>query len=261
MRLHRITLKNYRGVEDCTVEFPQIGVTVVEGNNEVGKTCIPEAVNMILSEMDSSGKRSVKAIRPVHRDEGPEVEIEVSTGDYRFTYFKRWLKNSQTTLDIIAPHRDQLAGREAHERVEGILQETLDQDLWKALSIEQSGNLDLPKFEGQSLGQALDLAAGGDIAGASEDNLWERIRTERERYWTPKGQIPKERQSLHSDLEQAEVAVSESREALRAIESDAAEVASLENAATDLVALFDQHTQTEQDSVGNGNRHSTSTPK
>lgn len=250
MRLHRITLKNYRGVEDCTVEFPEIGVTVVEGNNEVGKTCIPEAVNMILSEMDSSGKRSVKAIRPVHRDEGPEVEIEVSTGDYRFTYFKRWLKNSQTTLDIIAPHRDQLAGREAHERVEGILQETLDQDLWKALSIEQSGNLNLPKFEGQSLGQALDLAAGGDIAGASEDNLWERIRTERERYWTPKGQIPKERQSLHGDLEQAEVAVSESREALRAIESDAAEVASLENAATDLVALFDQHTQTEQELSG-----------
>ena len=247
MRLHRISLKNYRGVEDSTVEFPEIGVTVVEGNNEVGKTCIPEAVNMILSEMDSSGKRSVKAIRPVHRDEGPEVEVEVSSGDYRFTYFKRWHKNTQTTLDVIAPHREQLTGREAHERVEGILRETLDQDLWKALSIEQSANLDLPRFEGQSLGQALDLAAGGDVASTSEDNLWERICAERERYWTPRGQVPKERQSLHSDLEQAEVEVSELKEELRAIESDAGEVASLESAVADLVALFDQHSQTEQE--------------
>ena len=162
MRLHRVRLKNYRGVDNCAIEFPATGITVVEGDNEVGKTCIPEAVRLILTELDTSNKKAVKAIRPVHRDVGPEVEVEISSGGYQFTYLKRWHRQSETTLEVTAPRQEQLTGREAHERVEAILEETLDRHLWKALTVEQGAEPGLPKLGVPSLGQALDLAAGGN---------------------------------------------------------------------------------------------------
>ena len=84
---------------DDTLEFPAEGVTIVEGANERGKTSIPEAVDLILGTLDSSRAKRVRDVRPVHRDEVPEVEIEVSTGPYRFTYRKRWLGLPHTDLE------------------------------------------------------------------------------------------------------------------------------------------------------------------
>ncbi len=227
-------LKNYRGVVDCDVEFPAEGVTVVEGDNEVGKSCIPEALDMILNRLDSSSKQPLKAIRPVHHDAGPEVEVEISSGSYRFKYFKRWHRQPETTLEVIAPRREQLAGREAHERVEAILAETLDQDLWKALTIEQGTEPGLPKFGVPSLGRALDLAAGGTQAANSDDALWERICTERLRYWTGTGRESQERKLLANGVDQAKGKIDDLDTQLRAIGYDAAEAARLADQEGDL---------------------------
>lgn len=49
MKIHRITIRNYRGVEECTVEFAETGVTIIEGDNEVGKTSLFEAIRLILT--------------------------------------------------------------------------------------------------------------------------------------------------------------------------------------------------------------------
>ena len=235
MRIHRVRLKNYRGVDDCAVAFPTDGVTVIEGDNEVGKTCIPEAVNLILSEMDSSSKRTVKAIRPVHRDAGPEVEVEISTGDYRFTYFKRWHRKPETTLEVATPQREQLTGREAHHRVEEILEETLDQDLWKALAIEQGAEPGLPKLRVPSLGQALDLAADSSQAVSHEDDLWERICAERLKYWTNTGKESQERKSLTASVDEAQNKIEELNNRLQAIDGAAKEAAQLAGGEGDLI--------------------------
>ena len=208
-------LRNYRGVIDSTVEFATDGVTIIEGDNEVGKTCIPEALDLILTALDSSKSKQVRDVKPVHRDEGPEVELEATSGDYRFVYSKRWIRQPHTTLGISAPRHEQLTGREAHERVEAILAETLDADLWRALRIEQGAEVTLPLFDVPSLGRALDKAAGGDRSGGREDDLWERICAERERYWTPTGQQRTERRA-------AERSVQEARDAVAALEEQLA---------------------------------------
>ena len=239
MRLHRVRLKNYRGVVDSDVKFPAEGVTVVEGDNEVGKSCIPEALEMILNRLDSSSKQPLKAIRPVHHDAGPEVEVEISSGGYRFKYFKRWYRKPETTLEVIAPQREQLTGREAHERVEAILEETLDQDLWKALTIEQGAEPDLPKFGVPSLGKALDLAAGGTQAASSDDALWDRICAERLRYWTGTGRESQERKSLADRVDQAQGNIDDLDTQLRAIEDDAIEAARLAVQEDDLAVRRD----------------------
>ena len=244
MRLHRVRLKNYRGVVDCDVEFSAEGVTVVEGDNEVGKSCIPEALEMILNRLDSSSKQPLKAIRPVHQDAGPEVEVEISSGDYRFRYFKRWHRKPETTLEVIAPQREQLTGRQAHERVEAILDETLDRDLWKALTIEQGTEPGLPRFGVPSLGQALDLAAGGTQAASGDDDLWERICAERLRYWTGTGKLSQARKAQIDRIDLAHGKITDLEARLQAIEDSAAEAALLASQESDLVYRRDETAET-----------------
>lgn len=224
MRLHRVKLCNYRGVTDCEVEFPAEGITVIEGPNEVGKTSIPEALDLLLTKMDSSSHQDVKSAKPVGRDVGPEVEIEMSAGQYRFVYRKRWIRDKETTLTILAPAQEQRAGRDAHQRVEEILAETLDKDLWKALRIEQGAALALPGFDVPSLVSALDAAAGGDDPADSDDDLWSRICAEYEQYWTATGRPRVDRKSAEEAADEARQTVSELQTKLDAIEKHAEEI-------------------------------------
>ena len=243
MRIHRVRLRNYRGVIDNTVEFPIEGVTIIEGANEIGKTCIPQAFDLIIKMPDSSTSKQVRDAKPVHRDEGPEVEIEVSSGDYRFVYWKRWRRKPGTTLTIKAPRRQHLTGRAAHDRVEEMLRETLDEELWRALRVGQWAGADTrrsgttgPSFNVRSLADALDIAAGGEVTGDRADNLWERICAEREKYWTPTGRVKSERKSQERILGDAKEQVAELEQQLKEIESDANRVARLRS---DRVRLAD----------------------
>ena len=226
MRVHRIRLHNYRGIGDCELEFADDGVTIVEGDNEIGKTSIFEALDLLLSELDSSNKARVRSTQPVGRDVGPEAEAELSSGDYRFVYRKRWRRRPETTLAVTEPRSESLAGREAHERVREMLDETLDWNLWEALRVHQGTELHLPSLDVRSLGAALDLAAGGGLTG-DQDALWDRIEAERGRYWTATGRVSKDRADLEGKVRSAQDRVAELEAALNQIQSDADTLAGL----------------------------------
>ena len=240
MRLHRVRLCNYRGVADCEVELLAQGITVIEGPNEVGKTSIPEGLDLLLTKRDSSSHRQVKSAQPVGRDVGPEVEIEMSTGPYRFVYRKRWLRRSETVLNVLTPQPDQLTGRAAHERVEEILSETLDGDLWRALRIEQGAELSLPGFDVPSLVGALDQAASGDDASDEDDDLWTRICDEHERYWTATGRPKRDRNTTQAEVETAQSRVSELQDQLDSIDRGAIEMGRLATEQRRLASTRDQ---------------------
>jgi hypothetical protein len=236
MRIHRIKLCNYRGVSQTEVTFPIQGVTIIEGDNEVGKTSLSEAIDLLLAEKDDSSKQRVRAVKPVHLDVGAEAEIELSSGPYRFVYRKRWHKQRETVLEMLEPRRAQFTGREAHDKVRAILDETLDEALWDAFRLRQGSQLEQASFAGGSLGRALDKAAGGETTGDREDDLWERISTERERYWTPTGQVKADRIALSARIAEAaaEVATLETR--LRSLDDDADAVDRLCDEASVLLA-------------------------
>ncbi len=224
MRIHRIKLCNYRGVSHTEVTFPVQGVTIIEGDNEIGKTSLSEAIDLLLAERDDSGKQRIKAVKPAHRDVGAEVEIELSTGPYRLVYRKRWHKQRETVLDILEPGRSQLTGREAHDKVRAILDETLDEGLWDAFRLKQGAQLEQAAFAGGSLARALDKAAGGEATGDREDDLWERITAERDRYWTATGQVKGERTALSNRVAEAASRVAALEAALSSLNDDAAAV-------------------------------------
>ena len=240
-------LRNYRGVVKSDVSFSQNGVTIVEGPNEVGKTAISEGLQLAIDLPDSSKSAQVKAVQPVGRDEGPEVEISLSSGKYELVYSKRWLRQPATTLEVTTPHRESLTGREAHDRLKAILAETLDEELWRALRIQQGTELMLPNFGLPSMGRALDRAAGGDLATDREETLWTRIGEEYDKYWTATGQVKGERRSSAQSVQEARHRVGELTRQLQEIESDVAQMSRLIDESTRLSEALKEFEKSERE--------------
>ena len=202
MRFLRLRLANYRGIDESEVRFGSKGITIVEGPNEAGKTSLSEAIRLLFDYLDASKHSEVKAIKPVTRDVGPEIELEAKSGPYVFRYFKRFHKKPETTLAITSPKPANHTGREAHERAEEILRETIDINLWKALCIQQGEAVQQADLSKQSsLSAALDIAAGGHRADPREESLFDKVREEYGRYFTERGSEKKELQEAHELLQ------------------------------------------------------------
>ncbi|MCF6387232.1 AAA family ATPase [Mycobacterium sp. MBM] len=197
MKLHRLVLTNYRGVAHREIEFPDRGVVVISGANEIGKSSMIEALDLLLTIKDRSTKKEVKAVKPTHADVGAEVLAEISTGPYRFVYRKRFHKRAETELTVLTPRRQQLTGDEAHDRVLAMLSETVDTALWEAQRVLQASATAPVDLSGcDALSRALDVAAGSsdgaagssDIAvGDADPLLVDRIEAEYLTYFTATG--------------------------------------------------------------------------
>ena len=211
MKLHRLVLTNYRGIAHREIEFPDHGVVVVCGANEVGKSSMIEALDLLLESRDRSTKKEVKQVKPTNSDVGSEVSAEISCGPYRFVYRKRFHKKCETELTVLTPRREQLTGDEAHERVRAILAETVDNDLWHAQRVLQATSTTAVDLSGcDALSRALDVAAGDDAAlSGTEPLLIERIDTEYGRYFTLTGRPTGEWSAAISRLADTEAAVAE----------------------------------------------------
>jgi hypothetical protein len=209
MKLHRLVLTNYRGIRHREIEFPDHGVVVVSGANEIGKSSMIEALDLLLESRDRSTKKEVKQVKPTNSDVGSEVTAEISSGTYRFIYRKRFHKKCETELTVLAPRREQLTGDEAHERVRSMLAETVDNDLWHAQRVLQSTSTAAVDLSGcDALSRALDVAAG-DAPSGNEPLLIERIDAEFARYFTPTGRPTGEWAAAISRLSDADTAVAE----------------------------------------------------
>ncbi len=189
MILHRLRLSNFRGIDEREIAFPDRGVVVVCGVNEIGKSSMIEALDLLLNYKDRSGHKDVKAVKPTHADVGAEVEAEISAGPYRFVYRKRFHKKPKTELQMVEPVRRSLDGDEAHDQVLAMLGETVDMKLWHAQQVLQAASTSAVDLSGcDALSRALDVAAGDHAArSGSEPLLIERIDAEFSRYFTATG--------------------------------------------------------------------------
>ena len=189
MKLHRLVLENYRGVEHREIDFPDHGVVVVSGANEIGKSSMIEALDLLLESKDRSTKKEVKQVKPTNADVGSEVTAEISTGPYRFIYRKRFNKKCETQLTVLEPRREAHSGDEAHDRVQAMLAETVDTELWHAQRVVQSASTAAVDLSGcDALTRALDVAAGDSAAlSGTEPLLIEKIDAEFGRYFSPTG--------------------------------------------------------------------------
>ncbi len=201
-------LRNYRAIREYRLELPATGVVVIEGENEVGKSSIAEALWLVFEVPDSSDSERVRSIKPVDRDAATEIELEVSSGPYRFAYSKRFHRSPRTELRVETPRPEHLTGREAHDRVTAILKETTDTALWGALRLLQGEALNDVALSGHlSLAAALDEAASAKLGGQREQTLIERAHREFRLYYTETGKENKDFALLRAALEHGEAQV------------------------------------------------------
>lgn len=228
MKIHRISIKNFGGVAASEVALAPVGVTILQGANEVGKSTLMQAVNLLLEYADNSGHADVRAAKPTHLDAGAEVEAELEVGPYRFTYRKRFHRDRETQLTIHVPTSESLTGREAHDRVTAILEESIDVSLWRALRITQDAKADLPTLKGQmALTTALDLAAGTSRTDDNEESLFGMAQNEYEKYFTVGGREREPIVAARTRDSTAAVRVQELTSQLTALETDIQTHASL----------------------------------
>lgn len=189
MRLHRLRLSHVKGVTDLTVDFPDSGVVVLEGPNEIGKSTLLEALDRLLDPSCKSTSKAagVKAMQPVGVEAGPFVQAELSLGGYRLIFAKQWLLRPTTTLKVLEPTPAQLAGDAAQERMTAILAECLDRPLFDALRYTQAGEPQIPLTSSRLLAEALDGAAGADLHTDSGADLLGEVEAEFLRYFTRTG--------------------------------------------------------------------------
>ncbi|MFI6680432.1 AAA family ATPase [Kribbella sp. NPDC050470] len=233
MRLHALTLRDFRGVKDRTVRLPALGTTVVVGDNEVGKSSLVEAFALIFDLPDDSKSTRIRDIQPVGQDVGPEVTAELTLGGRELTYTKRWLKNRATELTIVDSdgRRTSWTGREAHNEAERLFHEHVDPVLWQTLMVSQGQSLVLPTpADAEPLITAVTAESGTPIDGASMP-LVSAVEHEYLRYWTPRGRPT-------GDLARSEKAVAAAEltaaQALKAMEEVLQDIRRAERLALDL---------------------------
>ncbi|WP_422745710.1 AAA family ATPase [Mycobacterium sp. WMMD1722] len=239
MKLHRLVLTNYRGISHREIDFPDHGVVIVSGANEIGKTSMVEALDLLFDAKDRSSKKEVKQVKPTHADVGAEITAEISAGAHRFVYHKRFHKKPETWLHVLSPQREQLTGDEAHERVLKILADSVDMDLWRAQRIWQSASTAAVELSGSdALSRALDAAAGeADTLSGAEPLLVDRIDGEYSRYFTGTGRATGEWATAVKRLQAADAEVARCAAAVAEVEVAVRRDAALTD---DLAALTTQ---------------------
>ncbi|WP_397333756.1 AAA family ATPase [Ornithinimicrobium sp. INDO-MA30-4] len=78
MKIHSVILANVKGVASRTVEFPDSGVVIVDGPNEVGKSTVIEALDLLLDPKRSrqAGPRTFRPCSRLVRTSGPTSKLK-----------------------------------------------------------------------------------------------------------------------------------------------------------------------------------------
>lgn len=229
MRFLRLAVSHYKGIRHLDVRFAPTGITLVEGRNEIGKSSLVQALTTLFDEPVTRTRAKLGHLIPKDGGGTPDISLEAESGPYRFTYRKSFIENKIVELHITAPHVERLAGKEAQERIERILHETLDRTLWRALMLQQGTAVGLPEVEDQkALMTALDSAVSGPGGTHDVESLYARVTEEYGKYYhAGHGGELQTLRALREDRDAAEAAVRDLETRLRELERKVAKARQL----------------------------------
>ena len=223
MRIHRLTVRNFRGVADRTIELPETGTTVIVGDNEVGKSSLVEALVLLFDLADDSKAARVRNVQPFGSDVAPEVEAELTLGGHRLVYGKRWLRTRSTELTVTSPtgsKKQSFTGREAHNEADRLFRTYVDPVLWQTSLVGQGESLLQPApADAEPLIAAVTAESGTPADGASMP-LVAAVEQEYLRYWTKGGRPTNDFARATDDLAAAEAQAEGARQAMDAVAAD-----------------------------------------
>ncbi|KKO83725.1 AAA family ATPase [Corynebacterium otitidis] len=237
MKIHRLVIENLRGVRRATLAgLPDTGVIVVSGDNELGKSTVPRALDLVLGTKHSS---SAKALKADIRSGSPSarVELEATLAGTRFVVDKTYGQGSSARLKLLSPQPEELTGRQAEDRLERLVRAGLDRSLSDALVLNQGqlGQVIAPGGASGSVEEALSRAGAG--SAPADAGLVDAAHREALRYYTRASTRPGENPKPGkggllagpiAERDRARDAHAEAQEAERSVARDAAEIARVE---------------------------------
>ena len=81
MKFHRVSLRDYKAIRSFVIEPRETGVTIIEGENEVGKSSIAEALWLVFDQTDDSSS----AVGAQQRDDLAFLDVEVDAEQHLST--------------------------------------------------------------------------------------------------------------------------------------------------------------------------------
>ncbi|HEY4001155.1 MAG TPA: AAA family ATPase, partial [Candidatus Xenobia bacterium] len=218
MRLHELSVQNWRGLAARTIAFHP-GLTVVQGHNESGKSTLREALRMVL--LDKFTPARAKPIVPWDRKVEPEVTLTFDIGGDRYRVKKVFLRKR----DAAELYRnDRLVAQDA--AVQGELERILgDEAQWIPTLWGTQGVVELRQEIPATMRGRL-ISASQETAAPGVTWLAERLEEGYSFYWTEKKGDPNSRlKNVRSATLRAEAALGDARVALRAADERVAELA------------------------------------
>jgi len=115
MRINKVSVRNYRVLEDITVEFDN-AITVIGGLNESGKSTLFEAIHRGLVLDPQAGGQVLESMRTAFVDEDPEVVVDFTTDGTRYTVHKTFAGQSGK-ISLTAPGQPALIKADAEKKL------------------------------------------------------------------------------------------------------------------------------------------------
>ncbi|MGX1739661.1 AAA family ATPase [Corynebacterium flavescens] len=194
MRIHSLVIDNVRGIDHLELSgLPETGVVVIHGDNEVGKSTLAEAIDVVLNEKHGGRSRKIQALQPVGKDVAPQITLEATVGPVHFRITKRWLRKKASELQVLGPHPAQFTGGQADDELERILGAHLDRALLQALFLRQDDLGEGISAVGiPSVTTALEKSSGvaEEVVNAEDSELMTKVEAEFLKYFSARQARP-----------------------------------------------------------------------
>lgn len=230
MRIHAITIENFRAIEQLIIQdIPDTGVVVIHGDNEKGKSSILEAVNLVLTEKYKHKNKNTKPVQPVDRDVPVYISLDFSVGPYRLVINKTFMKSPAAELQIISPQRANYRGDAAESQLQQILDAHLDKTLLETLFMKQDEvNAGINAVGIPSLTSALNSQNGGEDDAKEDTELMQAVEKEYERYFTKNGKESNRFKAFSTEVDHLREEVATAQSAVSTLAEQVARVERLE---------------------------------
>lgn len=198
MRLRRIEVWSFRGLDHYVLDDLAPDLNLVVGPNEAGKSRLFKALHCALFERYKGEGEDKRSLRTWGASDSPRVQVEFEAGGVVYTLTKQFLKSAFARLegggrtyedDEAEAKLRELWGTRAAERKK----EAADAlGLWPLLWVPQgqagaAPHEDMNEDTRARLRDALAVQVAEVAAGEVGQRLMRRIEAERAKHWTPSG--------------------------------------------------------------------------
>ncbi len=241
MKLRRVRIAGFRRlVEPLEVAALEDGLTVLGGDNELGKSTWLEAVRTALFDRHTLTGKAADSLLPDGQRVAPEITLDFDTATGGWTLFKRFCQ--KPAAELTGPGGERHAGDAAEDRLQELLgferpgrgaSEPRHHGPYGLLWLTQgTAHLDTRPAEGarRALGGALEAEVGDVLGGGLGQQLLDDLASDRDRFWTRTGKPARSLRQAMETVQRLEAEQTEAQTALDGYRRSVDELARIEQA-------------------------------